>query len=98
MTTDHSCRRRLTAGLLTVGLFAWGVAGTSDVVRAQSQSFFISFADADGVPVTDLTREDVVVELDGELAESVFTMYLRATTSPLGHRARLASIGAGGGG
>ncbi|MBM40865.1 MAG: hypothetical protein CL483_02930 [Acidobacteria bacterium] len=70
-TTAHSCRRRLTAGLLTVGLFAWGVAGTSDVVLAQSRSFFISFADADGVPVTDLTREDVVVELDGELAETL---------------------------
>ena len=52
--------------LLVCVLPAWDPAAS-----AQSRSFFISFSDADGIPVTDLTAQDVVVELDGEPAETL---------------------------
>ena len=71
MTVDTT-RRRLTMAL-TLVLIVFGApwTKTSQVASAQSQSFLISFTDADGVPVTDLTREEVVVELDGELGETL---------------------------
>ena len=73
MTADTTRRRPLTGTLLALVLIVFGApwTKTSQVARAQTQSLFVSFTDADGVPVTDLTRQDVVVELDGERAETL---------------------------
>ena len=70
MTADITRSRHLT-GALALMLFVFGEPCTNQVVSAQSQSFFISFTDADGVPVTDLNRQEVVVELDGERGETL---------------------------
>lgn len=70
MTADT--RRRYLAAPLAVVLILFGSPWMrNQVASAQSQSLFISFTDPDGIPVTDLTAEDVVVELDGELAETL---------------------------
>ena len=75
MTPDT--RRRhlitLTGALLAFVLIVFGApwTETGQVVSAQSQSFFVSFTDAEGLPVTDLTREEVFVELDGERSETL---------------------------
>ena len=73
MTADTTRRRHLTGALLALVLIAFGApwTKTSQVVSAQSGSFFVSFTDADGVPVTDLTRQEVIVELDGEPGETL---------------------------
>ena len=73
MTADTTRRRHLTGALLALVLIVFGVpwTKTSQVVSAQSGSFFVSFTDADGVPVTDLTRQEVIVELDGEPGETL---------------------------
>ena len=52
-------------------LIGWGAPWTSDIASAQSRSLFVSFTDADGVPVTDIAREEVVVEFDGEHCETL---------------------------
>ena len=70
MTADITRSRHLT-GALALMLFVFGEPCTNQVVSAQSQSFFISFTDADGVPVTDLNRQEVGVELDGERGETL---------------------------
>jgi len=41
------------------------------VVSAQSQSFFLSVTDAEGTPVTDMQREEVIVETDGQQSETL---------------------------
>jgi len=71
MTADITRRRHLTGALLALVLIVFGAPCTSQVVSAQSQSLFISFTDAVGVPVTDLTRQEVVVESDGERCETL---------------------------
>ena len=57
--------------LVVLALLICALPGFERAAAAQSQSFFISFTDTDGVPVTDLALEDVVVELDGELGETL---------------------------
>ena len=71
MTTDTARRRPLIGTLVALVLIVFGAPWTSQVVSAQSDSFFISFTDADGVPVTDVTPEQVVVESDGERCETL---------------------------
>ncbi len=73
MTDDTTRLRPLTGALLGLILIVFGApwTKTSQVVSAQSQSFFVSFTDADGVPVTDMTAQEVVVELDGEHGQTL---------------------------
>ncbi len=71
MTADITRRRHRTGALLALVLIVFGAPCTSQAVSAQIQSLFISFTDADGVPVTDLTRQEVVVESDGERCETL---------------------------
>ena len=68
----ESTRRRPFAGILaTLVVVAVAAPWTGQVASAQTQSFFISFTDANGVPVTDVTREEVIVETDGERSETL---------------------------
>ncbi len=55
--TAKTTRRPLTGALMALVLIVFGAPWTSQVVSAKSRSFFVSFTDADGVPVTDLTRQ-----------------------------------------
>ena len=73
MTAGTTPRRHLTGVLLALVLIGFGApwTKTSQVVSAQSGSFFVSFTDVDGAPVTDLRAEEVVVELDGEPGETL---------------------------
>ncbi len=73
MTADTTRLRPLTGALLALILIVFGApwTNTSQVVSAQSQSFFVSFTDADGVPVTDMTAQEVVVEMDGEHGQTL---------------------------
>jgi hypothetical protein len=65
--------RPLAGALVALWLIVIGAPWptTSQVVSAQSQSFFVSFSDADGAPVTDITADEVVVEMDGEHGETL---------------------------
>lgn len=65
--TAETPRVRTIVGVL-MALVA--VAMTSQVVSAQSQ-LFVALTDAAGVPITDLTRTDLVVEADGEHSETL---------------------------
>ena len=68
----ESTRRRPFAGVFAaLVVVAVAAPWTSQVASAQTQSFFISFTDANGVPVTDVTREQVIVETDGERSETL---------------------------
>ena len=68
----ESTRRRPFAGILAaLVVVAVAAPWTGQVASAQTQSFFISFTDANGVPVTDVTREEVIVETDGERSETL---------------------------
>ena len=71
MAAATARRRPRTAGLVALALIAFGAPWTGQVVSAQSQSLFISFTDADGVPVTDITSEEVFAESDGERCETL---------------------------
>ena len=71
MATKATRRRPLAGALVALVLIACGAPGTSRVAAAQSQSLFVSVTDADGFPVTDITREEVVVEFDGEPCETL---------------------------
>ena len=73
MTKPSRCRY-LTSALLALVLVVFGAPWTwtmtSQVVSAQSQ-LFVALTDADGVPITDLTSKDLVVEVDGEQSETL---------------------------
>jgi hypothetical protein len=71
MGAANARRRSLAGALVALGLIAFGVPWSSQVVSAQSQSFFLSVTDAEGVPVTDMAREEVVVETDGEQSKTL---------------------------
>lgn len=58
--------RRLVAGSLAAASL---VAGGAARAWAQEQSLYIAFTDYDGVPVTDMTPDDVVIEWDGTPCE-----------------------------
>ena len=67
-------RRRLTTrALLALVVIVFGAPWTmtSHVVSAQNQSLFVAFADGDGVPITDMTAEEFVVEVDGKQGETL---------------------------
>ena len=71
MTTD-TVRGRLLAGpLIALALIVFAAPWMSGVAWAQTGSFFVSFTDANGAPVTDLRAEEVVVEMDGEHGETL---------------------------
>ena len=68
----ETTRRRSFAGVLAaLALIATGAPWTGQVAWAQTQSFFVSFTDAGGTPVTDMRREEVFVETDGERSEAL---------------------------
>ena len=71
MTETPRCRF-LTSALLALVVIVFGAPWTmtSKVVSAQSQ-LFVALTDADGVPITDLTPKDVVVEVDGKHSETL---------------------------
>ena len=65
--TAETTRLRSAAGVLAVlALIASGAPWTGHVAWAQTQSFFVSFTDGEGGPVTDMNRSEVFVETDGE--------------------------------
>ena len=68
----ESTRRRFPAAVLAgvvavLALIAFAAPGAS----AQTQTFFVSFTDAAGEPVTDVARDEVFVETDGERSEAL---------------------------
>lgn len=70
MNTPTTRFRRLAGALCAVTLVAFGLPwGASPDLQAQDQVLFLSVTDESGVPVTDLTDEEVVVQLDGEESE-----------------------------
>ena len=71
MTAATTRRPPLAAVLVALVLIACGAPWTSQVVSAQSQSLFLSVTDTDGVPITDLRPEEVIVESDGEQRETL---------------------------
>ena len=71
MAAETARRRPLTAALVALALVSFGAPWTGQVVSAQSQSLFISFTDADGDPVTDIARDEVFAEVDGERSETL---------------------------
>ena len=71
MAAATARRRSLGGALVALALIAFGAPWTSQVVSAQSQSFFLSVTDPEGVPVTDMAREEVIVETDGEQSETL---------------------------
>lgn len=69
---DETARRRpIIAALVALVLVSFGAPWTGQIASAQSQSLFISFTDADGDPVTDITRDEVFAEVDGERSETL---------------------------
>ena len=70
--TAHTLRRRLVGSVVAGGLVVagalWAAVGTAS---AQEQSLYIAFTDFDGVPVTDMTLDDIVIEWDGVPCEIV---------------------------
>ena len=71
MATETPRQRLLSGALVALVLIGWSAPWTTDIASAQSRSLFVSFTDNDGVPVTDITREEVVVEYDGEQCETL---------------------------
>ena len=70
-TTRRTRRRTPTTALLALVAIVFGVPWTSQVVSAQSQTLFVAFTEVDGVPITDMTPSDMVVEVDGEHSETL---------------------------
>ena len=66
MATATTCRPPFAAVLVALALIACGAPWTSQVASAQTASLFISVTDTDGVPITDLMPEEVIVESDGQ--------------------------------
>ncbi len=66
MTAETTPRRSVVGVLAALALVASGAPWTGHVARAQTQSFFVSFTDGEGAPVTDMQRSEVFVETDGE--------------------------------
>ena len=56
---------------MALALIVFAAPWMSAVAWAQTGSFFVSFTDANGAPVTDLRAEEVVVEMDGEHGETL---------------------------
>ena len=71
MTAATARRRYLAGTLFAVALLVFGAPWTSQVVSAQSRSFFLSVTDAEGTPITDMQREEVIVDTDGERSETL---------------------------
>lgn len=71
MAAESTRRRPLAGALAALVVIVMAAPWTGQTVSAQSQSFFISFTDDNGVPVTDVTREQVIVETDGERSETL---------------------------
>ena len=61
MTTDTTSGRLLAGPLIALALIVFAAPWMSGVAWAQTGSFFVSFTDAIGAPVTDLRAEEVVV-------------------------------------
>ncbi len=72
---NRSYHQQLSAIVAALAIVVFGLPGTGTVVNqialAQSQSLFVALADADGVPITDLGPQDVVIEMDGEHSETI---------------------------
>ena len=66
--TAETTRYRLVVGVLVALAL---VASGAQVASAQTQSFFVSFTDGAGAPVTDMNRTEVFVETDGERSEAL---------------------------
>ena len=66
MATATTCRPPFAAVLVALALIACGAPWTSQVASAQTASLFISVTDTDGVPITNLRPEEVIVESDGQ--------------------------------
>ena len=73
MTAETTFLRPLTGAMVALVLIVFGApwTTTSQVVSAQAQTLFVSVTDADGAPVTDLTSSELVVEMDGQHAETL---------------------------
>lgn len=68
--TAKALRVRRLGGVLLALVLVATVSTTSQVVSAQSQ-LYVALADAAGDPITDLTRTDLVVEVDGKHSETL---------------------------
>lgn len=66
MTAATTSRRPFVGVLAALVLLASGGAA-----RAQPQSFFVSFTDAAGAPVTDMDRSEVFVQTDDERSDAL---------------------------
>ncbi len=66
MTAETTRRRSFAGVLVALALLVFGAPWTNRAASAQTQSFFVSFTDAAGAPVTDMERAEVFVETDGE--------------------------------
>lgn len=71
MTAATTRRRPFVGVLAAFVLFASGAPGTGGAAWAQTQSFFVSFTDADGAPVTDMTAGEVFVQTDDERSDAL---------------------------
>ena len=71
MAAESTRRRPFAGSLVALVVIVMAAPWTGQTVSAQSQSFFISFTDDNGAPVTDVTREQVIVETDGERSETL---------------------------
>ena len=71
MTAATTRRRPFVGVLAAFVLLASGAPGTGGAAWAQTQSFFVSFTDADGAPVTDMTAAEVFVQTDDERSDAL---------------------------
>ena len=71
MTAETTRLRSVAPVLVALALVATGTPWTGQAAWAQTQSFFVSFTDAEGNPVTDVERSQVFVETDGERTEAL---------------------------
>ena len=71
MTAETTRLRSVAGVLVALALVATGAPWTGQAAWAQTQSFFVSFTDAEGNPVTDMERSQVFVETDGERSEAL---------------------------
>ncbi len=66
MTAETDRHHSAAVILAALAPIAFGAPWTIPVASAQTRSFFVSVTDAGGAPVTDMRREELIVETDGE--------------------------------
>ena len=72
MFTTTARLQPVAGALLALAVILFGAPwATSQVALAQEQTLFVSVVDANGVPVTDLGPEEIVVQWDEVACETV---------------------------